>query len=427
MKQLAICRLALVCVLAWTAPALAGVDEGVQAYQQGNFEAAYQAFAPAAGAGDPAAQYGLGVMYYGGRGVDQDYVQSWKWFKLAADQGHAQAQARLASVESQLTPAELAEAQDLAAAFQSAAEIPVTEPATEPVTEPAMESSAEVAEAMPEESAAEPVLPGLPALHGRVEPPESTQGTDEALGEVTVPVQESPLLHGIPALRDQAGPEPEAEETPAAEKPQPPALPLPGFHAPMAQAPAAEPAPAVEEAPAQESAVQDEATAQAEPPLKVEETQWYAFYHPEDFEPVTHQGADTSFGKDGGRLDLSLSPSDIKAMSQEWCEGIAGRMTSDLVDLAVKLSGQGGGFLGGGAPEPRVETVVEATVTESSDGVQHCNFAFAHDVGGEWTVVDRTISMRPGDVMFYTTTMTYLRDSDLEAAMRPAYEAFEVK
>ena len=38
---------------------------------------------------------GLSRMYYGGKGVPQDYTEARKWYRKAADQGHADAQLRL--------------------------------------------------------------------------------------------------------------------------------------------------------------------------------------------------------------------------------------------------------------------------------------------------------------------------------------------
>ena len=41
------------------------------------------------------AQYNLGVMYDTGRGVPQDYAEAVRWYRKAADQGHAKAQSDL--------------------------------------------------------------------------------------------------------------------------------------------------------------------------------------------------------------------------------------------------------------------------------------------------------------------------------------------
>ena len=46
--------------------------------------------------GQPWAQYGLGIMYYDGKGVTQDYKQAVKWYRKAAERGYADAQYNLA-------------------------------------------------------------------------------------------------------------------------------------------------------------------------------------------------------------------------------------------------------------------------------------------------------------------------------------------
>jgi hypothetical protein len=46
----------------------------------------------AAEQGHADAQYNLGVMYYKGQGVPQDYTEALKWYRKAAEQGHADAQ-----------------------------------------------------------------------------------------------------------------------------------------------------------------------------------------------------------------------------------------------------------------------------------------------------------------------------------------------
>ena len=45
--------------------------------------------------GDAIAQYNLGLMYYKGQGVLQDYKEAVKWYLKAAEQGHASAQFNL--------------------------------------------------------------------------------------------------------------------------------------------------------------------------------------------------------------------------------------------------------------------------------------------------------------------------------------------
>ena len=45
--------------------------------------------------GDAAAQYNLGICYYNGQGVAQDYVEAVRWFRKAAEQGYVEAQYKL--------------------------------------------------------------------------------------------------------------------------------------------------------------------------------------------------------------------------------------------------------------------------------------------------------------------------------------------
>ncbi len=84
---------ALLVVLA--APAWAGWDEGVVAYDRGDYATALREWRPIAEQGNARAQYNLGVMYYNGQGVPQDYAEAAKWFRKAADQGEAKAQFNL--------------------------------------------------------------------------------------------------------------------------------------------------------------------------------------------------------------------------------------------------------------------------------------------------------------------------------------------
>ena len=76
-------------------PVYAGLDEGLFAYERGDYETAFQEFKPLAEKEDAVAQYGLGLMYYYGEGVPQDYILASKWYKQAAAQELEQAQNNL--------------------------------------------------------------------------------------------------------------------------------------------------------------------------------------------------------------------------------------------------------------------------------------------------------------------------------------------
>ena len=72
--------------LGLTAPAWAGVNEGVAAYNRGDFATALREWRPLAEQGVAEAQFNLGLMYYDGEGVPQDYAEAVKWYRKAAEE-----------------------------------------------------------------------------------------------------------------------------------------------------------------------------------------------------------------------------------------------------------------------------------------------------------------------------------------------------
>jgi TPR repeat protein len=52
-------------------------------------------YTTAANQGHAAAQFDLGVLHHGGKGVSQDFQEAGRWFRKAAEQGHADAQYNL--------------------------------------------------------------------------------------------------------------------------------------------------------------------------------------------------------------------------------------------------------------------------------------------------------------------------------------------
>src|SRR5216684_6916578 len=71
------------------------MEDGLIAYERGDYAAALRLWRPPADRGDAAAQYNLGVMYLNGQGVPQDYAAAATWYLKAADQGYAAAQGSL--------------------------------------------------------------------------------------------------------------------------------------------------------------------------------------------------------------------------------------------------------------------------------------------------------------------------------------------
>jgi S1-C subfamily serine protease len=73
----------------------------------------------AADQGLASAQYNLGIIYANGRGMPQNDIEAYKWFSLAAAQSHSRAANNRDIVRAKMTPAQIAEGQRLAAAWQS--------------------------------------------------------------------------------------------------------------------------------------------------------------------------------------------------------------------------------------------------------------------------------------------------------------------
>jgi uncharacterized protein len=102
-------------VLRFAAPAAAGpVEDGEAAYQSGDYVTALRLVRPLAEQGDARAQFNLGVFYYNGRGVPQDYVLSYMWFNLSAARDEPEAAERRNLVQQSMSPSQIAEAQKLA-------------------------------------------------------------------------------------------------------------------------------------------------------------------------------------------------------------------------------------------------------------------------------------------------------------------------
>ena len=83
-----------------------------------DYKQAFYWYIKAAGQGHVDAQAGLGAKYFLGQGVPQNYKFSYVWSNLAAAQGHESIVKIRDLVAENLTPQQLAEAQDLTAQIQ---------------------------------------------------------------------------------------------------------------------------------------------------------------------------------------------------------------------------------------------------------------------------------------------------------------------
>jgi TPR repeat protein len=76
----------------------ADYEDGLDALFKGDYQTAVREFTLAADAGLDIAQYNLAILYYLGRGVEQDMEKAFALTHAAAQQGHLGAQANLASL-----------------------------------------------------------------------------------------------------------------------------------------------------------------------------------------------------------------------------------------------------------------------------------------------------------------------------------------
>jgi len=73
-----------------------GLVTAITAYENGDYQTAYEQFTQLALKDNAEAQYNLAFMYFGGEGIPQDDVKAAFWFEKAAKSGHAGAQDTLA-------------------------------------------------------------------------------------------------------------------------------------------------------------------------------------------------------------------------------------------------------------------------------------------------------------------------------------------
>ena len=97
------------------APATAGpFAVGLAAYEQEDFSTALKVWKPLAELGHAGAQNHLGIMYYFGHAVAQDYVLAHMWTYIAIENGEPAAVNLRDDLARRLTPDQIAEAERLA-------------------------------------------------------------------------------------------------------------------------------------------------------------------------------------------------------------------------------------------------------------------------------------------------------------------------
>jgi uncharacterized protein len=104
-------------LLSWAVVSCASdYEDGLAAYNGGDYKTALAMFTKAANNGDAKAQYMMAGMYADGLGVSQDYVEAYKWFNIVVA-GPTDKEAQDLAIKSRddvakkMTPAQIAEAQ----------------------------------------------------------------------------------------------------------------------------------------------------------------------------------------------------------------------------------------------------------------------------------------------------------------------------
>lgn len=102
------------------AAAIAGPwEDGMVAYNRGDYVPAVKLLRPLAQAGNARAQNVLGVMYRKGEGVARSSAHAFLWFSLAAKKGDPSAKASLQEMSKEMTSAEMAHAEEMMAACET--------------------------------------------------------------------------------------------------------------------------------------------------------------------------------------------------------------------------------------------------------------------------------------------------------------------
>ena len=119
-KPLMLCGLILATQLLGGPGALASPwEDGMAAYNRGDYVPAIKVFRAMAAQGNARAQGVLGVMYRRGQGVARSPVRAFVWLNRAAAHGDVTAKAELHDVTHAMTPEELSQAREMAQACEA--------------------------------------------------------------------------------------------------------------------------------------------------------------------------------------------------------------------------------------------------------------------------------------------------------------------
>jgi TPR repeat protein len=100
--------------------ALAGpLEDGMAAYNRGDYVPAMQIVRPLAQQGNAKAQGLIGAMYRRGQGVAKSSAHAFMWLSLASARGDAKAKSELHEVSQSMTGEELAQAREMIQACEA--------------------------------------------------------------------------------------------------------------------------------------------------------------------------------------------------------------------------------------------------------------------------------------------------------------------
>jgi TPR repeat protein len=100
--------------------AIAGpLEDGVAAYNRGDYVPAIHLFRPLAQGGNARAQSLLGAMYRRGQGVAKNSARAFMWLSLASSRGDLAAKAELHEMSPSMTAEELSQAREMTRACEA--------------------------------------------------------------------------------------------------------------------------------------------------------------------------------------------------------------------------------------------------------------------------------------------------------------------
>jgi hypothetical protein len=120
MKKLVIAGLIAAAQILRTPGALAGPwEEGMAAYNRGDYVPAMALFRPLARQGNAKAQGLIGAMYRRGQGVAKSSAHAFMWLSIAAARGDAAARTEMTEMSRTMSAQELAQAREMMQACEA--------------------------------------------------------------------------------------------------------------------------------------------------------------------------------------------------------------------------------------------------------------------------------------------------------------------